>query len=96
VGDGLPPLSTAAAGAGNGGNVSVEEKVAKANLFGPQLHQQRALPLAEPLVELQHLLSGRWCMPIRSAAFLFFPLCADLRSICLHLAPPSERCPEWV
>jgi hypothetical protein len=96
VGNGLSPLSTAAAGASYVRNVSTEAKVVESDLLGPQLHQQRALPLAEPLVELQHLLGGRWCVPIRSAAFLFFPPCTDPGSICLHLAPPSERCPEWV
>ena len=96
VGDGLSPLSTAAAGACNGGNVSVEEEVVESNLLSPQLHQQRALPLAEPLMELQHLLGGRWCVPIRRAAFLLFPPCADPLSCRLILAPPSERRPEWV
>ena len=93
VDDGLSPLSTAAAGASDVRNVLIEEKAIKSDLFGPQLHQQRALPLAEPLVELQHLLGGRWCVPMRSAAFLFFPLCADPRSICLHLALSFERRP---
>jgi hypothetical protein len=96
VGNGLSPLSTAAAGAGYVRNVSIEEKVVESDLLGLQLHQQRALPIAEPLVELKHLLGGRWCVPIRSAAFLFFPPCADPRSICLHFAPSSERRPEWV
>ena len=96
VGNGLSPLSTAAAGASDVRNVSTKEKVVESNLLGPQLHQQRALLLAEPLVELQHLLGGRWCVPIRSAAFLFFPLCADPRSICMRLALSSKRHPKWV
>jgi hypothetical protein len=57
VGNSLSPLSTAAAGASDVRNVSIEEKVVGSNPLGPQLHQQRALPLAEPLVELQHILS---------------------------------------
>lgn len=57
VGNGLSPLSTAAAGAGYVRNVSIEEKVVESDLLSPQLHQQRALLLAESLVELQHILS---------------------------------------
>jgi hypothetical protein len=49
VGDRLPPLSAAASGAGNGRDASVEEEVVESDLLGPQLHQQRAFPLAEPL-----------------------------------------------
>jgi hypothetical protein len=94
--NGLSPLSTAASGTGYVWNVSIEEKVVESDLLSPQLYQQRALPLAEPLVELQHLLSGRWCVPIRRAAFLLFPLCTDPLSYHLILAPPSERRPEWV
>ena len=37
VDDGLSPLSAAAAGACDGGNVSVEEEVIESNLLGPQL-----------------------------------------------------------
>ena len=96
MGNGLSPLSTAACGTGYVCNVSVEENVVESDLLSPQLYQQRALPLAEPLVELQHLLGGRWCVPIRSAAFLFFPLCADPRSICMRLALSSKRHPKWV
>ena len=57
VGNGLSPLSTAAAGTSYVRNVSIEEKVVESDLLSPQLYQQRALPLAEPLVELQHILS---------------------------------------
>ena len=96
VGDGLSPLSTAAAGASDVGNVSIEEEVVEADFLSPQLHQQRALPLAEPLVELQHLLGGRWCVPVCRAAFLFYPPCADPLSCRLSLAPPPKRRPEWV
>jgi hypothetical protein len=59
VGNGLSPLSTATAGASDVWNVLTKEKVVESDLLSPQLYQQRALPLAEPLVELQHLLSGR-------------------------------------
>jgi hypothetical protein len=78
VGNGLSPLSTAAAGAIDARNVSIEEKVVESNLLGPQLHQQRALPLAEPLVELQHLLSRRWCVPTVSVhSMRGFSQCAE-------------------
>ena len=96
MGDGLPPLSAAATRACDGRNVSVEEEVVEANLLGPQLHQQRALPLAEPLVELQHFLGRRRRVPVCRAAFLVFHPRACPLSLCLSLAPSSERCPEWV
>ena len=94
VGDGLSPLSTAAAGASDVRNVSIEEEVVETDLLGPQLHQQRALSLAEPLVELQHLLGGHWCVPVCCAAFLVFSLCANPRALCLCFAPSSKRCPK--
>ena len=70
VDDGLSPLSAASAGTCDGGNVSVKEKVIESNLLGPQLHQQRALTFAEPLVELQHLLSRRWRVSVCRAALV--------------------------
>ena len=96
VGDSLSPLSTAATGARDGGNVSVEEEVVEANLFSPQLHQQRALPLAKPLMKLQHFLGRRRRVPVCRAAFLVFPPRACPLSLRLSLAPSSERCPERV
>jgi hypothetical protein len=59
VSDGLSPLPAAAARASDVRNVSVEQEVVEPDLLSLQLHQQRALPLAEPLVELQHFLCGR-------------------------------------
>ena len=38
VGNGLSPLSTAAAGAGYVRDVSIKEKVVESDLLGPQLH----------------------------------------------------------
>jgi hypothetical protein len=35
-------------------------------------------------------------VPVRRAAFLVLSLCADPRSLCLRLAPPSRRCSGWV
>ena len=96
VGDSLSPLSTATAGASDVQNVSIEEEVVETDLLSPQLHQQRALPLAEPFVELQHLLSGHWRVPVCRAAFLFFSPRANPGSLCLRLAPPSKRCSERV
>lgn len=96
VGDSLSPLSTAAAGASDVRNMAIEEEVVKADFLSPQLHQQRALPLAQPLVELQHLLGGRRCVPVCRATFLVFPPCADPGSLCLRLAPPSKCRSEWV
>ena len=57
VSNGLSPLSTAAAGASSIQNVSLEEEVVKTDYLSLQLHQQRALPSAKPLVELQHFIS---------------------------------------
>ena len=94
--NGLSPLSAAAAGACDGGNVSVEEEVIESNLLGSQLHQQRALTFAEPLVELQHLLSGRWRVSVCRATFLVFSPCTDPLSLCLDLAPSAERRSEWL
>jgi hypothetical protein len=37
VGNGLSPLSAAAAGTSDARNVSIEEKVVESNLLGPQL-----------------------------------------------------------
>jgi hypothetical protein len=59
VRDSLSSRSTVTAGAGNVWHSSGEEEVVEADLLSPQLHQQRALPLAEPLIELQRLLGGR-------------------------------------
>lgn len=47
VSDGLPSLSTLAAGAGDVWHSSAEEEVVQSNLLGSQLHQQRALSLAQ-------------------------------------------------
>ena len=96
VSDSLTSLSTAAAGASNSRDVSIEEKVVESDLLGPQLYQQRALSLTEPLVELQHFLGGHWCVPVCRAAFLVHPLCADPRPLCLRLAPSAERCSERI
>ena len=96
VSDSLTSLSAAAAGTRDSWDVLIEEKVVKSDLLGPQLYQQRALSLAEPLMELQHLLGGRWCVPVCCSAFLVFSPCAYPLSCRLSLAPFSKRCPEWV
>jgi hypothetical protein len=96
VGDGLTSLSTAAARTSDNRDVSIEEKIVEPDLLGPQLYQQRALSLAEPLVEQQPLLGGRRCVSVCRAAFLVFPPRAGPRSLCLCLASSPERCPEWV
>ena len=74
--------------------MSIKDEVVESDFLSLQLHWQRALLLARPFVELQHLLSRRWCVPIRRAAFLVFSPCADPRSICLSLAPSFERRPR--
>jgi len=96
VSDSLTSLSTAAAGASNSRDVSIEEKVVESDLLGSQLHQQRALTFAEPLVELQHLLSGRWRVSVCRATFLVFSPCTDSLSLCLDFAPSAERRSEWI
>ena len=95
MGDGLSPLSAAAPGTGIGWNISIEEKVVKADLLSPQLHQQRALSLAEFLVELQHFLDGRRRVLVRRVAVLVFSPRAYPLYLRLSLTPSSERCPEW-
>jgi hypothetical protein len=89
-------LIPTAAGASDVRDVSIEEEVVEADLLGSQLHQQRALPLAKLLVELQHPLGGHRRVSVCRAAFLVFPPCADPRPLCLFLAPSLERCPERV
>ena len=94
--DSLSPLSTATARARYIQDVLIKEEVVKSNLLSLQLHQQHALLLIKPLIELQHLLSRRQCVPIYRAAFLFYLLCADLLSYYLSLTLPSKRRPKQV
>jgi hypothetical protein len=79
-----------AAGAGDIWHSSGEEEVVEPNLLGLQLHQQRALLFGEPLVELEYLFGGRWCVSVGCAALR---VCAPLYSpcpLCLCFAPSSH------
>src|SRR4051812_33721271 len=62
--DGLSSRSAVAAGTGDVWHSSGEEEVVEPDLLGPQLHQQRALPLSEPLVEPEYFLGGRWSVSV--------------------------------
>ncbi|KAH8626793.1 hypothetical protein IG631_18811 [Alternaria alternata] len=74
--DGLSSRSAVAARAGDVWHSSGEEKVVKSDLLGPQLHQQRALPLSEPLVEPEYFLGGRWSVSVGCSALgVLAPLC---------------------
>jgi hypothetical protein len=57
-------------------------QVIETDLIGPQLHRQRAFPLAEPLVELQHLL-----VDIGVCLYVALPLLS---------LPYAQRRSEWV
>lgn len=64
VSDSLPPLAALATGASDIWHSLAEEKVIQPDLFSAHLHQQCALSFAEPLVELENLLNGPWCVSV--------------------------------